>query len=207
MIGRTFASEICHGGPKCFAALESRHGGGDRQCERFRSAALVTHWTTAQIRGDNFLIQPASPNRLTLPVRVWFAMRQSALFEILTSRVRSRHFPGNPWRAQVPLHRRGSAKNSQRGGTTSDDGSLLKETYGDRLFLVYAAEPSLTSTQPEPEETRRCSNVACRACAALRPGLSFAKLFSNSSISAGGFSIARRKKATATPAAIASSAN
>ena len=52
----------------------------------FRSAALDTHWTTAQIRGDNFLIQPVSPNRLTLPVRVWLAMRQSALFEILTSR-------------------------------------------------------------------------------------------------------------------------
>jgi hypothetical protein len=53
----------------------------------FRSAALATHWTTAQIRGDNFLIQPVSPKRLTLPVRVWLAMRQSALFEILTSRL------------------------------------------------------------------------------------------------------------------------
>ena len=46
----------------------------------FRTAALDTHWTTAQIRGDNFLIQPVSPNRLTLPVRVGFAMRQLGPF-------------------------------------------------------------------------------------------------------------------------------
>jgi hypothetical protein len=35
MVGQELRLEICHGGPQCFAALESQHGGGDCQCERF----------------------------------------------------------------------------------------------------------------------------------------------------------------------------
>jgi hypothetical protein len=119
----------------------------------FRTAALDTHWTKAQIRGDNFLIQPVSPDRLTLPVRVWFAMRHSALFEVVTSRLVLDIAPEIP--GVHTFH--STAEAAQR--TPSDAEvlpmmvRLLKETYGDRLFLVYAAEPSLTSTQPEPEET------------------------------------------------------
>jgi len=141
----------------------------------FRTATLDTHWTTAQIRGGTFLIQPVSPNRLTLPVRVWFAMRHSALFEVLTSRFVLDISPEIPG-----VHTFHSiAEEAQR--TPSDAEvlpmmvRLLKETFGDRLFPVYAAEPSLTSTQPEPEETEtllqcrmqglfpgRCWKTRCR---------------------------------------------
>lgn len=139
----------------------------------FRAAALDTHWTTAKIRGDNFLIQPVSPDRLTLPVRLWFAMRRSALFEIVTSRFVLDISPEIPG-----LHTFHSTAEAAQG--TPGDSEvlpkmvrLLKETYGDRLFLVYAAEPTLTSTKPEPEETETL--LQCRIqgvrCASTGPFL------------------------------------
>ena len=156
----------------------------------FRTAALDTQWTTAKIRGDNLLIQPVSPNRLSLPVRVWFAMRHSALFEIVTSRFVLDISPEIP--GVHTFH--STAEAAQR--TPSDAEvlpmmvRLLKETYGDRLFLVYAAEPSLTSTQPEPEETEtllqcrmqgvRCASTGPYLREALQSLQYFGSGFSNS---------------------------
>jgi len=132
----------------------------------FRTAALDTHWTKAQIRGDNFLIQPVAPDRLTLPVRLWFVMRHSALFEMVTSRFVLDISPEIPG-----LHTFHSTAEAAQGTPSNAEilpmmVRLLKQTYGDRLFLVYAAEPALTSTQPEPEETEillqcRLQGVRC----------------------------------------------
>ena len=132
--------------PKMVAVIANANG--------FRTRALDTHWTKAQMSDRNFLIEPVTPDRLTLPVKLWFAMRHSALFEIMTSRFVLDISP------EIPrLHTfRSTAAAAQ--GTSKDKDSgilprmvrLLKETYGDRLFVIYAAEPGLTSTQPEPEE-------------------------------------------------------
>jgi len=156
----------------------------------FRTAALDTHWTKAQIRGDNFLIQPVTPERLTLPVRLWFVLRRSALFEILISRFVLDISPEIP-----TLHTFHSTAEAAQAIPSNADilptmVRLLKQTYGDRLFLVYAAEPALTSSQPEPEETEtllqcRIQGVHCSSTGpylrdALRSLQYFGSGFSNS---------------------------
>jgi len=151
--------------PRMVAVIANANG--------FRTAALGTHWTKAQIRGGSFLIQPVAPDRLTLPVRLWFVMRHSALFELVTSRFVLDISPEIPG-----LHTFHSTAEAAQG-TPSDAEvlpmmvRLLKQTYGDRLFLVYAAEPALTSTQPEREETETL--LECRLqgvrCASTGPFL------------------------------------
>ena len=134
----------------------------------FRTAALDTHWTKAEIRGSDFQIEPVTPDKLSLNARVWFALRHSALFEIATSRFVLDVLP------KIPdlLTFRSAVAAGQRTETPKDSTmpprmvKLLRETYGDRLFLVYAAEPTLASTQPEPEETEtllqcRRQSVSC----------------------------------------------
>lgn len=151
--------------PKMVAVIANANG--------FRTAALDTHWTKAQIRGGNFLIEPVAPDRLTLPVRLWFAMRRSALFEIVSSRFVLDISPEIPG-----LHSFHSTAEAAQEAPSNTEVlpmmvRLLKETYGDRLFLVYAAEPDLTSTQPEPEETETL--LQCRIeglrCASTGPSL------------------------------------
>jgi hypothetical protein len=168
--------------PRMVAVIANANG--------FRTAALDTHWTKAQIRGGHFRIAPVTPDRLTLPVRLWFAMKRSALFEIVTSRFVLDISPEIPG-----LHTFHSTAEAAQG-SLSDSGipammvRLLKETYGDRLFLVYAAEPDLNSTQAEPEETEalaqcRMQGVRCASTGpflrdALRSLQYFGSGFSNS---------------------------
>jgi len=132
--------------PRMVAVIANANG--------FRAAALDTHWTKAEIRAGNLRIEPVAPDRLTLPARVWFAMRHSALLEVVASRFILDIFPKLPRLPNLDTE----AAPSPATVLPSDSEvlpmmvKLLKETYGERLFLVYAAEPALTSTQPEPEE-------------------------------------------------------
>jgi len=151
--------------PRMVAVIANANG--------FRTAALDTHWTKAQIHGRSLLIQPVEPDRLTLPAKVWLAMRRSALFEIVTSRFVLDISPEIPGLRTFHSTAEAAQRTPGNAEVLPMMVRLLKQTYGDRLFLVYAAEPALTSTQPESEEAQTL--LQCRLqgvrCASTGPFL------------------------------------
>lgn len=145
----------------------------------FTPEALNTHWTQTVIQNGRATTQPqqtASP--ASVRYKVWKLSAHSALLETVIRRFALDVMPTLP-RFELGKDQLGaiSAARQDNGELTATMVKLLKDAYGDRLFLLYAADVGLSAHGPDPEELELLHQCAIQSvrCASSRQALEQAR--------------------------------